>query len=168
MGILQARILEWVAMPSSRGSSQPRDWTQVSRIAGRFFTVWATRESPLLCILHQLFKDNCHVSPLVLIYWPTLLVFHVFLKWFFCHPHLNSSYLFNALLMLFISVLSLDIRTVSMKWKQYYVKRYHYSCFTEMKIGISERLKKYIIKSKPLHCTLHMTYHCCFLPLVTT
>ena len=38
MGILRARILEWVAMPSSRGSSQPRDWTQVSCIAGRFFT----------------------------------------------------------------------------------------------------------------------------------
>ena len=39
MGILQARILEWVAMPSSRGSSQPRDQTQISRIAGGFFTV---------------------------------------------------------------------------------------------------------------------------------
>ena len=38
MGILQARILEWVAMPSSRASSQPRDQTQVSRIAGRFLT----------------------------------------------------------------------------------------------------------------------------------
>ena len=37
-GILQARILEWVAFPSSRGSSQPRDRTQVSRIAGGFFT----------------------------------------------------------------------------------------------------------------------------------
>ena len=35
-GILQARILEWVAIPFSRGSSQPRDWTQVSRIAGGF------------------------------------------------------------------------------------------------------------------------------------
>ena len=34
MGILQARILVWVAMPSSRGPSQPRDWTQVSHIAG--------------------------------------------------------------------------------------------------------------------------------------
>ena len=42
---LQARILEWVAMPSSGGSSQPRDWTQVSRIASRFFTAWATREA---------------------------------------------------------------------------------------------------------------------------
>ena len=41
-GILQARILEWVAMPFSRGSSQPRDQTQVSRIAGGFFTICAT------------------------------------------------------------------------------------------------------------------------------
>ena len=38
-GILQARILEWVAMPSSRGSSQPRDRIWVSSIAGRFFTI---------------------------------------------------------------------------------------------------------------------------------
>ena len=43
--ILQARTLEWVAMPSSRGSSQPRDRTQVCHIAGGFFTVWATREA---------------------------------------------------------------------------------------------------------------------------
>ena len=44
-GILQARILEWVAFPFSRGSSQPRDRTQVSHIAGGFFTIWATREA---------------------------------------------------------------------------------------------------------------------------
>ena len=44
-GSLQARILEWVAFPFSRGSSQPRDWTQVSHIAGGFFTSWATREA---------------------------------------------------------------------------------------------------------------------------
>ena len=43
-GILQARILEWVAIPFSRGSSQPRDRTWVACIAGRFFTGWATRE----------------------------------------------------------------------------------------------------------------------------
>ena len=42
MGILQARILEWIAMPFSRRSSWPRDWTHVSCFAG-FFTVWATR-----------------------------------------------------------------------------------------------------------------------------
>ena len=41
-GILQARILEWIAVPFSRGSSWPRDRTQVSCIAGRFFTIWAT------------------------------------------------------------------------------------------------------------------------------
>ena len=44
-GILQARILEWVAFPFSRGSSQLRNRTQVSRIAGIFFTNWATREA---------------------------------------------------------------------------------------------------------------------------
>ena len=44
-GIFQARILEWVAMPSSRESFQPRDGIQVSRIAGGFFTIWATREN---------------------------------------------------------------------------------------------------------------------------
>ena len=44
-GILQARILEWVAISFSRGSSQPRDRTQVSRIAGRRFNLCATREA---------------------------------------------------------------------------------------------------------------------------
>ena len=43
-GILQARILEWVATPSSRGSSPPRDRTHVSGIAGGFSTVWVTRK----------------------------------------------------------------------------------------------------------------------------
>ena len=43
-GILQAKIPEWVAFPFSRGSSQPRDWTWVSWIAGRFFTIWTTRD----------------------------------------------------------------------------------------------------------------------------
>ena len=44
-GILQARILEWVAFPFSRGSSQPRAQTQVSSLADRFFTSWVTREA---------------------------------------------------------------------------------------------------------------------------
>ena len=44
-GILQSRILEWVAFPFSRGSSQTRNRTQVSCIAGGFFTSWATREA---------------------------------------------------------------------------------------------------------------------------
>ena len=44
-GILQATILEWEAVPFSRGSSQPRDWTQVSWFARGFFTIWATRKA---------------------------------------------------------------------------------------------------------------------------
>ena len=46
-GILQGRILEWIAFPFSRWSSQPRDWTWVSCIADRFFTVWATKSTIL-------------------------------------------------------------------------------------------------------------------------
>ena len=47
-GIFQARVLEWVAISFSRGSSQPRDWTWVSHIAGRRFTIWATRSMKVL------------------------------------------------------------------------------------------------------------------------
>ena len=54
-GILQARILEWVAYPSSSGSSQPKDRTQVSRIEGRFSTDWAIREA--LCFLDEIYSD---------------------------------------------------------------------------------------------------------------
>ena len=49
-GIFQARVLEWSAILFSRGSSRPRDRTLVSRIAGRCFTIWATREIPFQCI----------------------------------------------------------------------------------------------------------------------
>ena len=45
-GILQARILKWIAIPVSRGHFHPRDRTWVSCIAGRFFIIWATREAP--------------------------------------------------------------------------------------------------------------------------
>ena len=48
-GIFQAGVLEWVAIVFSRGSSWPRDWTQVSCIAGRRFTVWA-KEPPFKTI----------------------------------------------------------------------------------------------------------------------
>ena len=60
MGILQARILEWVVTPSSRGSSQPRDRTEVSYIAGGFFTIWTTRE---VVYRYQLYSvDWCQVQ----------------------------------------------------------------------------------------------------------
>ena len=62
-GILQATILEWVALLFSRGSFQPMDPTQVSRIAGGFFTRWATREAQeywngRLSLLQQIFSTQ--------------------------------------------------------------------------------------------------------------
>ena len=56
--ILQVRILEWVAIPFSRGSSRPGCWTWVSRVAGRLFTIWATREA------HTVLKP-CKYPPLL-------------------------------------------------------------------------------------------------------
>ena len=58
-GILQARILEWVAYPFSRGSSQPRDWTQVSCLVGGFFTSWATREAKCLHFHNRNVSTSC-------------------------------------------------------------------------------------------------------------
>ena len=57
-GIFQARVLEWVAISFSSGSSQPRDRTQVSCIAGRRFTIWATREALSLSKLWELVMDR--------------------------------------------------------------------------------------------------------------
>ena len=54
-GIFQAGILEWVAISVLRGFSQPRDQIQVSCIASRFFTDWATREVPFFCLFVCLF-----------------------------------------------------------------------------------------------------------------
>ena len=74
-GILQARILEWVAFPFSRGSSQPRVRTQVSHIAGRFFTDWATREAQKLW--HNYLKNNWRLYvgqlPFFLFFFPSVL-----------------------------------------------------------------------------------------------
>ena len=53
--MFRARVLEWVAISFSRGSSQPRDQTQVSHIAGRRFTLWATREAE-----YTLYKKDLH------------------------------------------------------------------------------------------------------------
>ena len=52
-GILQTRILEWVAISFSRGSSPHRDPTWVSHIAGRFFTVWATRDVMIFFLMED-------------------------------------------------------------------------------------------------------------------
>ena len=70
-GILQARILEWVAFHFSRASSQPRDWTQVSCISGGFFTNWATKEAQVLLFFNFL-------NFLILFFYFTIL-------YWFCH-----------------------------------------------------------------------------------
>ena len=71
--ILQARILKWVAFPFSRGSSQSRDWTQVSRIAGGFFINWATREAQGRCQIVSWtslkIKNLCSAIKALLIEW---------------------------------------------------------------------------------------------------
>ena len=82
--ILQARILEWVAIPCLRESSPPRDQTQVSCIAGRFYTVWATRED--LDVGNQQPKiwgrgaqqPSIHSSGVIIITW------HHFYPFLFC------------------------------------------------------------------------------------
>ena len=62
--ILQARILEWVAMPFFRGSSWPRNWTRVSCTACRFFTFWATREAPVKELITYIFFRSFMTSDL--------------------------------------------------------------------------------------------------------
>jgi len=67
-GIFQTRVLEWVAISFSRGSSQPRDGTRVSRTAGRCFTIWATREAhhifSALTLLTSSDKNPCdYIGP---------------------------------------------------------------------------------------------------------
>ena len=60
-GILHARILEWVAMPSPRGFSWPRDWTQVSHIAGGLFIIWATREVQECWSTYLILKETAKI-----------------------------------------------------------------------------------------------------------
>ena len=99
--ILQARILEWVAFPFSSGCSQPRDPTQVSPIAGRYFTSWVTmalylkhhckpslyRLSPILAsksfiVLYCTFKSIIHLE---LLLWKLIIYFYYKLFLFFCY-----------------------------------------------------------------------------------
>ena len=60
-GIFQARILEWVANSFSRGSSWPKDWTQISHIVSRCFTLWATREVLWSCMGRGKVIPACHL-----------------------------------------------------------------------------------------------------------
>ena len=97
-GVLQARILEWVAVPFSSGSSQPRDGTQVFCIVGRFFTSWATREGPKKLARKK--NINQCVGPMRVI-WRPYFIFILFFNWRilalqccvgFCHTAMPINY----------------------------------------------------------------------------
>ena len=80
-GIFQVGILEWVALPFSRGSSQPTDRAPVSYIAGRVFTVWATKEAPYYMIpVYYMYLDVYNI----LIYIYDILVYVCMLSPFNC------------------------------------------------------------------------------------
>ena len=87
-----SRILEWVAVPFSRGFSQCRDWTQFSHIAGRFFTCWATREA---CVCLETFQKTSikmhHLGiqfNLKALFFRLFVLFYLFSHyvWLFCNP----------------------------------------------------------------------------------
>ena len=89
-GFLQARTLEWFAIPFSRGSSQPRDWTLVSCIAGRFFTIWATGENEIYlgCLWLVIFRRTSQNTCVYTLLFPIAIVALVYilslcvLSWF--------------------------------------------------------------------------------------
>ena len=97
-GILQARILEWVALHFSRGSSPPRDWTCVSCIASRFYTIWATKEAQSYSYSMPKFMEtwifktlvsftfHCPIFPALFLK-PPHLDFHYCLSTFSMHKH---------------------------------------------------------------------------------
>ena len=80
-GILQARILEWVAISFSSGSFRPRFWTCVSHIIGGLLTIWATEEGHL---------DSCSVSGLIDSYQLLQVVTRKQNSMFFCRPTTSS------------------------------------------------------------------------------
>ena len=81
-GILQARILEWVAIAFCREDSRPRDWTWVSCITGRFFTVWATRKHWVLKLIYSIKYFPCLIGP-------KIIIFYMFLAEWICLWHSN-------------------------------------------------------------------------------
>ena len=153
--ILQARILEWLAFPFSKGSSQPRDQTRVSRIAGGFFTSWATREvsrkeqkfRSLKLIgnfMDQLEKRNrADLYPSFLLNHAvrnvacnnllrsiSFAVFTVFL--FLCHVGLNKTdppfcYLTHAWRIYWILLIFLPLNTGSLTWNTKGITIFHWA-----------------------------------------
>ena len=113
-GILQARILEWVDIPFSRRSFQPRDWTQVSHIAGGFFTSWASREAHsslnFWCLDHEAVL-NCQLCTDIIMFcslWFPMEQKGLFANLLYCRG-LDISITWNIAITLFLSVCSTSV-----------------------------------------------------------
>ena len=91
-GVLQAIIPEWVAISFSRESSRPRDWTQVSRIAGRCLTLWATREA-WFHLLKSYFMSYTNISSFLCISAVSKYTATIYYLSFFSLPSFLPSYL---------------------------------------------------------------------------
>ena len=89
-GIFQARILGWVAILFFRGSSPPRDWSQVSCIVGRCFTIWATREASSLSLLFSQSYGFSYNLPLTRHDWTTKIMLN------FCVPRFLIDFVTNV------------------------------------------------------------------------
>ena len=115
-GILQARMLEWVTFPFSRESSQPRDWTQVSRIAGRFFSSWTTGEafgSKGWCVIVCAAGDHISTHPsqvLLMVFAP----WNVWWAWAISLSFVIS--LLHEIYQHFVSVFQFSARKTILNW----------------------------------------------------
>ena len=100
-GILQARILEWVSISFSRGSSRPRDQTQVSWIAGGIFIIWATRDTQTK---HKYVLKRMHLN---VVQYSAVMNFQFFVSvicFYHCFgPKTNVNY-FSYLFVLFLEI----------------------------------------------------------------
>ena len=136
--ISQARILEWIAISFSTGSSRLRDWTQVSCTAGRRFTDWATREGPSVCVyvyryIHFSKPLNRSLVEEEAIYECELVIFAYFLFiWsilaFTQQFHFNNG--FSSALRALFRALAAANRTAhqSLKWKNL-IRKILWHCF---------------------------------------
>ena len=148
-GISQARVLEWVAISFSRGPSRPRDRTQVSRIVGRRFTLWATREVTALItvvVVQLLSRVQLFVTPWMAGCQASLsfMIFQSLCKFMTIESVMQSSHLILCCPLLLLPAIFPSIRdfsnesSVCIRWTKYW--RFSISPFSEYSGLISFRI----------------------------
>ena len=141
-GIFQARVLEWVAISFSRGSSQPRDWTQVSHIVGRCFIIWATREAPKY-ILSKYTLEGSFALPILYLSLPIGL--------FFCFIFLHNPYPHILWCNLFINILLSSVQLLSCV--RFFATAWTAVCQASLSITNSKMMSSnHLILCPPLLC----------------